>query len=249
MMKDKKYRFGNLIYRVISPVALKTDERYEAFRTDESRGEDFRIEVLTAASDGHKSGTGIREGNHIKVYLDLNLLPRITIANLFSVAELAKCLISKNQFVLHASNIVYEGKSVLFSAPSGTGKSTQAMFWKEKKGAEIINEDRAIIYEENGQYYASGCWATGKAQTCKNVTVPIRAIVLLEQGPDNLLKPISPVQKFRKLIEQCTFDGKNEQDCQLMIQMILDLVERVPIVNYACINDISSVEALERHLL
>lgn len=48
-------------------------------------------------------------------------------------------------FWLHASCISWQGNGIVFSAPSGTGKSTQAVLWERLEDAEILNGDRILI--------------------------------------------------------------------------------------------------------
>ena len=64
-------------------------------------------------------------------------------------------------FQLHASVINWKDKGILFSAPSGTGKSTQADLWKKYEGAKVINGDRALIRKRKRRVYGlwfSICW-------------------------------------------------------------------------------------------
>ena len=55
-----------------------------------------------------------------------------------------------------ASFIRWQGRGILFSAPSGTGKSTQANLWVQHQGAEVINGDRAALRQVGGRWQAFG---------------------------------------------------------------------------------------------
>ena len=55
-------------------------------------------------------------------------------------------------------------------------------------------------------------------------------------------------EKFTKLIEQCSFATDNMQICDKIISLVFDLIASVPVIGYMCINDISSVEELEKYL-
>ena len=44
-------------------------------------------------------------------------------------------------FQLHASAVMLDGRAYLFSAPSGTGKSTHTEKWCRLFGAEYLNDD------------------------------------------------------------------------------------------------------------
>lgn len=245
---EKKYKFGSTVFKIVSETAMLTDERFEAFRTDEA--EDYTYEVHPQEGDyGNQCITEVeRMKNIIKVYIKAELIPQINVANLFSAANTSVILPEKEQFIIHAAYIVHKGEAILFCAPSETGKSTLAKFWKEKHGVGIINEDRVIISKKEGVYYAHGCWAMGKADACRNVSAPIHAVVLLEQGPINRVNKMNAVEKFYRLVIQCAFDEKNDKHCRWITDELLELIDKVPVISYQCINDISSVDELEKYI-
>lgn len=252
MVSDKKYRFGTTVFRIVSPQAWKEDARFEAFAVEDTVKEDYTFSICpveTWDEPGQESSVQVkRKSNAFEVSIKKSLIPKITIANLFSVADAAKLLPERDEFVLHASYVVFREKAILFCAPSGTGKSTQADFWRSARDTITVNEDRVIIFPQNGIYFAGGCWATGKASVCHNISVPIHRIVLLEQGVKNQILNLSSAEKFKRIIAQCSFDSENMQMRDRMISNVLDLIAAVPVVGYKCVNDISSVEELEKYL-
>ena len=93
----------------------------------------------------------------------------------------------------HASFIEYAGQAILFTAASGTGKSTQAELWRVHRGAEVLNGDKAAVKLE-GTPLACGLPFCGTSGICVNRDVPLRAVVVLSQGPDNTVSRLSPSQ-------------------------------------------------------
>ena len=63
--------------------------------------------------------------------------------NLCDLLGLETLLLKYDGLLLHSSFIRWRGEGILFSAPSGTGKSTQADLWVKYEDAEILNGDRA----------------------------------------------------------------------------------------------------------
>ena len=63
--------------------------------------------------------------------------------------------------VIHSSAIELDGNGILFSAPSGTGKSTQANLWREHKGAVVLNGDRPALRTLDGSVYVYGTLWSG----------------------------------------------------------------------------------------
>lgn len=252
MASDRKYKFGTTVFRIESPVPLKEDSRFEAFLVEDTVKEDYTFKICpieTRSEIGQRTSAKVnREGNVFIVSIRKSLIPEINIANLFSAADTANLLPERNEFVLHASYVVNKGKAILFCAPSGTGKSTQAEFWHRARDTITVNEDRVIIFQQNGVYFAGGCWATGKASICHNISAPIHRIVLLEQGAENRILNLSLAEKFQRIIAQCSFDSERVQMRDRMISDVLSLIAAVPVIGYECVNDISSVEELEKHL-
>ena len=82
-----------------------------------------------------------------------HLLPDLRLSAFFCPEQL---LLEHRAFQLHASVIDWQGQGILFSAPSGTGKSTQADLWQTHAGATILNGDRAVIRWLDSQYRVYG---------------------------------------------------------------------------------------------
>ena len=142
-MEIKKYRFGPVVFAVQSEIPIHRDQKYEAFRTDDSTDADFTIEICPLPED---SPCGIREpirsehcGNRILAAMNRSVIPNVTIGRLMYLLNACSLFPEKDSFILHASYVVRDGKALLFSAPSGTGKSTQAEFWHTRRGCDIIN--------------------------------------------------------------------------------------------------------------
>lgn len=116
---------------------------------------------------------------------------------------LERVLIHKDSFVLHSSCIEYNKQTILFTAPSGGGKSTQADLWKKHKDVQIINGDKNIIGLSNSKWYSYGIPFSGSSEYCINKTYPIKAIVILDKGKVNDLHRVD-LEGFSRLFSQVT---------------------------------------------
>ena len=93
---------------------------------------------------------------------------------------------TKGKLLIHASTVRHRGKANIFLGQSGTGKSTHSHLWLEHiEGAELINDDNPVISIENGIPTVYGTPWSGKTPCYRNTSAPIRAIVRLEQAPEN----------------------------------------------------------------
>ena len=106
---------------------------------------------------------------------------------------------------LHASLVEKDGYGVLFTGPSGIGKSTQAKLWEEYLNAEIINGDSPVIYEKDGEWFAAGIPWDGKDQLYVQRNLPIKAIIVLEQAPVNEISKMNGINAMEKLMQQVLY--------------------------------------------
>lgn len=248
-MITKNYRFGDLVFRIATPLPLKEDSRFEAFRCNDADEVDFSIDIQPKKAGPRERPVRITcDGVHVAVEAEPDLISGITLGNLLGAAQAPLWLPDRGCFILHCAYVLHGGKALLLCAPSGTGKSTLARYWQQHRGAQIINEDRALIVFREGTAYACGCWATGTARICENVTAPIAAVVLLEQGQENKIVSLRPSEKLRRLVPQTSFDSSDPEQCRKIIELVSDLMEKVKIIGYACIRDESAVRELEKNL-
>ena len=125
--------------------------------------------------------------------------------------------------LLHASCVAKDGRAYLFSAKSGTGKSTHTHLWLEHlDGVTMINDDKPAVREIDGTFYACGTPFSGKNDESSNQLVPIRAIVFLERAAENSIERITPKEALPLFMSQTIRPAKKEY----MIKM-LDVLDRV----------------------
>lgn len=92
--------------------------------------------------------------------------------------------------LVHASFIEYNGEGIIFTGPSGIGKTTQAQLWEMFKEARIINGDKVFIRNENGSFNAYGLPWKGSSEYCLNRKAPLKAIVILKQSMNNSIRKL-----------------------------------------------------------
>lgn len=161
-----------------------------------------------------------------------------------------ECFYSKlldfNGVLLHSSCIERNGYAYLFSAKSGTGKSTHTKLWAKVFGdVRMINDDKPAIRVINGTPYACGTPFSGKDDESENVSVPIRAIVFIERNEKNSIEKIEPAQAIPLFLGQTIRPyGKN-----YMVKMlgVLDTVlKSVPTFKLSCnMNDDAATTAFD----
>lgn len=161
---------------------------------------------------------------------------------------LEKILLEKDGFILHACFIKYQGKGILFTAPSGTGKSTQGNLWVKSEGAKIINGDRCIIRKISGKYYACGLPFCGSSSININEMVPLRAIVIVEQAPTNKAETIEKAEAVKKLLSETSVNYWNSQFVDNIINLIEDVAQNIDIFRLKCTISKEAVDVLKEKI-
>lgn len=98
-----------------------------------------------------------------------------------------------NCVMIHASAISYNGQGILFSADSGTGKSTHTQLWQQEYGDKVIfiNDDKPMVKKESGVFYVYGSPWSGKTDLNNNLKVPLKALVMLNRGLENKIEKVA----------------------------------------------------------
>ncbi len=212
---------------------------------------DGEIRYTGDLSDGYRSADMrmYRRGREIFVQTVFKgNFKRIGARAILNCLGIEHIMAENGRFILHASYIKYENEAVLFTAPSGVGKSTQANLWCENKDAELINGDRAAIVSKNGTFFAYGVPFSGSSGVYKNEKCPIKAIVCLAQAKENTVVRLKGLGAFRKLWEGCTADVWNKIDMESCIKSVSSVAAQVPVFYLSCVPDVTAVTALENEL-
>lgn len=166
---------------------------------------------------------------------------------LWAALSLPQLLLPFHTLIFHASYIGWQGRGILFTAPSGTGKSTQAELWRRHRGTEVLNGDKAGV-RLAGRPTAHGVPFAGTSGICRNVSLPLGAVVVLSQAPENTLRRLPPSQAAAALFPNVFVDSVVRAEWSRTLELLLALVAAVPVYALACTPDERAVECLERAL-
>lgn len=245
-MMNKKYTFGDVTFEIERALDEQAEDNCAAFLSDKDA--DYLIRVLPMVGEGQKGKNLEKKGNVITRYVKKEYFAGLNTASLLATSEAAFLFPDHDAFILHASYVLYNGQALLFTAPSGTGKSTQAEYWREERGAEIVNGDRVLITRRNGRFYANGVYACGTSGISKNVSAPIGAVMLLEQGAQNEVNEIPARLLFLRTMCECTYNMKDDGQYEKITELVSDMINSLPVLCYRCRKSPDSVAALERIL-
>lgn len=124
--------------------------------------------------------------------------------------KIVEKMMEYDALLFHGSAIAVDGVAYLFTATSGTGKSTHSGFWRELFGerAVMVNDDKPLLkLTETGVLVCGTPW-NGKHHLGANIMVPLEAICILERGEDNTIKPITAGEALPMLLQQSHRPGR-----------------------------------------
>lgn len=137
--------------------------------------------------------------------------------------------------MLHSSAIVVDDKAYLFTAPSGTGKSTHTSLWLDLFGdrAFILNDDKPAVRLIDDIWYAFGTPWSGKHDISVNTGVPIAGIAVLERGDKNEIEPFEGKEAVLSILKQVNRPKAAELRIKLL-ELLDKLITDVPIWKLKC---------------
>lgn len=150
-------------------------------------------------------------------------------------------LLKYDGFMLHSSAVVVDSKAYLFTADSGTGKSTHTALWRELFGdkAIILNDDKPALRFNNGKWYAYGTPWSGKNDLSANLKAEVAGIAVLKRAEKNSIERYYGVEAISSVFKQVN-RPKNELARAKVLELLDKLMVNVPVWNLNCNKDIEA---------
>lgn len=205
------------------------------------------LELYSAPGAPPQFTYAVTRGAHTEVTFAERYRTGASVRAALEAAGLFDIFADAGMLVLHSAYIVTPaGEAILFSGPSGIGKSTQAALWEQLAGARVVNGDRALV--DVAKKTANGIFYSGTSGICRNVTASIQAIVLLGQNDENRVSTPSPQAAFAGVLSQCAYYEWDVCSAEKMTACVARLVSDVPVLRMDCLPDATAVEALRGKL-
>lgn len=140
-------------------------------------------------------------------------------------------LLPYGRILFHGAAILWRGRAWIFTANSGTGKTTQYMLWKLCFGEEIqiLNGDKPLLeFREDGIIVHPSPWR-GKEALGSQQSAPLGGILLLEQSTKNSMCRLRAKEAAGPLLTQLLFTRKNTDDVRAACALEERLLAQVPV--------------------
>ena len=159
-----------------------------------------------------------------------------------------KLLAKENRFMLHAACVDTPLGGILFTGPSGIGKSTQGELWCSFGGGELINGDRPIIAKATNGFKAFGSPYAGSSKCYVSKSCNIKAIVRLSKASECSLSLLDPKAAFKTVFSGLTVNSWDSEFTFSACDFAERLAESVPVYSLSCTPDKNAVDILAREL-
>lgn len=149
--------------------------------------------------------------------------------------SLAAQLPAHHRFLMHGAAIAFDGAAYLFTAPSGTGKTTHVRLWRQYLGSRVtvVNGDKPFLsLEPDGTVRVWGSPWAGKERWQSPISVPLCGVCLLERGTDRICL-LPPEQALTPLFRQ-TYHRDDPALEYLTLGFLDALLRRVPVYRLTC---------------
>ena len=173
-----------------------------------------------------------RDGFKPRVFTD-PFLERAAIQRAF-----AEYLFDHDILLFHGSAIAVDAEGFLFTAHSGTGKSTHTRLWMQVFGSRaiMVNDDKPFLaLRQEGVFLYGSPWS-GKHGLDANICVPLKGLCVLERGTENRIYPASAEEVMAMLQKQAyrPLDAEKEPRFLALTSRLSALV---PLWRLSCTKD------------
>ena len=167
-----------------------------------------------------------------------------------NISELIKQIfythaVQRRMLQLHSSLIDFQGQGLMFLGPSGIGKTTQAELWNRYRDALIINGDIVFVQEKEDCFLGWGTPWHGSSPYCENASVPVKALVVLKQAPENSIRELTGFEKVTAVSNSVFYPQWLENGMELCLETLDHLLTRLPVYELCCRPDEEAVKLTE----
>ena len=247
VFRQDKYKNKDILWKKFE--VYKQDVQCEAFQITElkKRGVFHAYEIYNKV-----------QGNIVKLYNDLFLVSEdykygwfLDSSNQNNRTWLVLYLfythaVQRHMIQLHSSLIATtDNRGLMFLGPSGIGKTTQAELWHKYRDALIINGDIVFVQETENAFLGWGTPWHGSSPYCENTNVPVEALIVLKQAPENSIRELTGFEKVSEVSNSVFYPRWLENGMELCLETLDHLLSKLPVYELRCRPDEDAVRMTE----
>ncbi len=158
-------------------------------------------------------------------------------------------LCEKNTLLMHASFVDFNGSGIVFTGPSGIGKTTQAELWEKHLGATIVNGDKVLLRAFDDEVYSYGAPWSGSSPYCLNKKSVLKGIVVLLQSDKNSIKRLDAIESTAQVLPHIFIHHWDGKCVERVLATFDDVLKNTPIWLLECRPDEEAVMITKEAIL
>ena len=231
------YRIGDKVIEITS-LYMDVHEYCMDYKSDGKADICVKISESDIEHEREKSeGVDIAQGKGVMQWKDGYL------EELAVYRKIAEKMPEYDTFLMHGSVVSVDGQGYMFTAKSGTGKSTHTRLWKELLGdrAVMVNDDKPLIKVSDSGVTVYGTPYNGKHHLGNNIVVPLKCICILERAKENHIRQIDRSQAYHILLQQ-SYRPSDIAMLAKTLSLIDEMSDKVKFYRLGCNMDISAAQ-------
>lgn len=226
--------------KVIAVTSLydKVMDYCKDYLTDEAP--DFTIKITPediAREHQRSEKENLKEGLPVITYSD------DYVEELAVYRKIAEKMPDFDTFLFHGSAIAVDGETYLFTAKSGTGKSTHTRLWRELLGsrAVMVNDDKPLLRVGADRTEVCGTPYCGKHGLGNNIILPLKAVCILTRAAENSIRR-ADIAEVRTMLLQQSYRPADPVQLMKTLKLIDRMADSTALYILGCNMDISAAE-------
>lgn len=213
----------------LADIPIRVHSQYDSLKEyckdyviEEEPGE---IEIWIPREDVEREQENVQDAGYTMQYLE-------TLALLRKISEV---LPERDVFLMHGAVISWRGDAYMFTAPSGTGKSTHVALWRKYLGEEVqvINGDKPFLSVSQEEVRVYGTPWAGKERWQNNTSGTLKGICILAQAKENKIRRLDGAEALPYLLRQIHFT-ENTQRAGRVLDLLDQMLKMVPVWYLEC---------------
>ena len=151
----------------------------------------------------------------------------------------------RGMVALHSASILYRDKAWLFSATSGTGKTTHTNLWKKLINAPALNGDLNLLALQDNEPVVYGIPWCGTSETFTTRTYPLGGIILLKRATVDSITELTPDQKELRVNLRLISPSWTAELFDYNLQITQAIVEKICVCQLNCTMEDSAMTTMK----
>lgn len=153
----------------------------------------------------------------------------------------------QGNLLIHACGVVRDGRALLFTGPSGAGKTTIARRMLEVGGCSVLSDDRIAIRADADGFRVHGTPWHGDAPLSRADSARLAGIYAIHQTRTLAPLALSGVEAATAVLGNAFVPIHDRVAAARILELAEQLVNQVPITRLGCPNDASVVDYVWGH--